>query len=65
MRSRADEVEQTGVITCGDDLLGVTTSSAAEAQALAKRLRESGEWRDAVGGIDSVVAQFDPWIDDA
>ena len=63
MPSGADTVTR-----LGDDLLGVDTDGAAEAQALAKTLRESGFWRDAVGGIDTVVAQFDPLqhaIDDA
>jgi len=60
MPSHADRVTDIEVVTCGDDLLGVRAASAAEAQALASQLRDSGEWRDAVGGIDAVVAQFDP-----
>lgn len=58
MPSGADD-KTVEVTICGDDLLGVATASAAEAQALARALRESGEWRDAVGGINTVVAQFD------
>jgi allophanate hydrolase len=60
MPSSADDVNDVAVVACGDDLLGVATASAAEAQALAAGLRDSGDWRDAVGGIDTVVAQFDP-----
>ena len=60
MPSTADGDSDIEIVTCGDDLLGVTTRSAADAQALAAVLRDSGDWRDAVGGIDTVVAQFDP-----
>ena len=43
----------------GDDLLSVDAASPAEAQALAEQLRETGEWLEVVGGIDSVVVRFD------
>jgi allophanate hydrolase len=44
---------------CGDDLLSVDVASPADAQALAEQLRASGDWREVVPGIDSVVVQFD------
>ncbi len=48
------------VVVAGDDLLSVEVASAAVAQALAEALRRSGDWLEAVGGIDTVVVQFDP-----
>ena len=42
-----------------DDLIACGTESVAAAQHLASYLRESGSWVEVVGGIDSVVVQFD------
>ena len=47
------------LIRCGDDLFSVATESPQEAQALARQLRDSGDWREVTPGIDSVVVQFD------
>lgn len=55
-RSREETID---VVTCGDDLLGVSVASPEAAQRLAADLRDTGDWCDAVGGIDTVVAQFD------
>ncbi len=44
---------------CGDDLLSIDVASPADAQALAEQLRASGDWREVVPGIDTVVVQFD------
>lgn len=44
---------------CGDDLLTFAVSTTALAQQLAQALRQSGNWLEVVGGIDSVVVQFD------
>ncbi len=44
---------------CGDDLISIRVASPADAQALAEQLLASGDWREAVPGIDSVVVQFD------
>lgn len=44
---------------CGDDLISIDVSSPAEAQMLAERLRATGDWIEVVGGIDTVVLQFD------
>ncbi|MBT8099622.1 MAG: 5-oxoprolinase subunit PxpB [Gammaproteobacteria bacterium] len=43
---------------CGDDLLSIAVPTAGIAQQLALDLRNSGDWLEAVGGIDSVVVQF-------
>lgn len=42
-----------------DDLLSVPAGSPADAQALAKHLKKSGEWLEVVAGIDSVVVRYD------
>lgn len=42
-----------------DDLIAINADSVAFAQHLASILRESGTWTEVVGGIDSVVVQFD------
>lgn len=47
------------VRACGDDLISIDVADAAGAQVLATNLRSSGDWLDVVGGIDSVVLQFD------
>lgn len=44
---------------CGDDLISIDVSSPAEAQLLAERLRATGDWIEVVGGIETVVLQFD------
>jgi KipI family sensor histidine kinase inhibitor len=44
---------------CGDDLFSIAVKRPEEAQALARRLRETGAWLDVVPGIDSVVVRFD------
>lgn len=45
---------------CGDDLISIGVGQVDVAQEVARQLRKSGAWREAVGGIDSVVVQFDP-----
>lgn len=50
---------------CGDDLIAIDVSSAANARMLAVNLRASGEWLEVVAGIDSVVVQFDAAVQDA
>jgi KipI family sensor histidine kinase inhibitor len=47
------------VRSAGDDLLSVPAPSTRHAQALAASLRVSGEWLEAVAGIDSVVVRYD------
>ena len=42
-----------------DDLAAVGVGDAQSAQHVARVLRETGTWREVVGGIDSVVVQFD------
>ncbi len=42
-----------------DDLVEFEVDSVQVAQHVARVLRESGAWREVVGGIDSVVVQFD------
>ncbi len=44
---------------CGDDLLSIIVAGPEDAQALAEQLRTSGDWREVVPGIESVVVQFD------
>lgn len=48
-----------GLQIVADDLIAFDTESVAVAQHLARVLRESGSWVEVVGGIDSVVVQFD------
>ena len=45
--------------SAGDDLLSVSVADVRAAQRLATDLRESGDWIEAVAGVDSVVARFD------
>jgi len=47
------------VRSAGDDLISVATTDPRAAQSLAAALRESGDWIDAVAGIESVVVRFD------
>jgi KipI family sensor histidine kinase inhibitor len=47
------------VRSAGDDLISIPVADPREAQVLAADLRESGDWIEAVAGIDSVVVQFD------
>lgn len=49
---------------CGDDLFSVATASPQDAQALARQLRDSGDWLEVTPGIDSVMLQFDAAIRD-
>ena len=44
--------------TAGDDLISIDVVDAERAQALAATLRETGDWLEAVAGIDSVVVRF-------
>ena len=44
---------------CGDDLLSIIVAGPEDAQALGEQLRTSGDWREVVPGIESVVVQFD------
>ncbi len=44
---------------CGDDLVSVTVDDPRTAQRIAAHLRDSGDFREAVAGIGSVVVQFD------
>lgn len=45
--------------SAGDDLISIPVADPREAQVLAADLRGSGEWIEAVAGIDSVVVQYD------
>ncbi len=45
--------------SAGDDLISVPVADTRSAQALAASLRESGDWLEAVAGIDSVVVRYD------
>jgi KipI family sensor histidine kinase inhibitor len=47
------------VRSAGDDLLSVSVADPQTAQRLATDLRESGDWLEAVAGVDSVVVRFD------
>jgi KipI family sensor histidine kinase inhibitor len=47
------------VRSAGDDLLSVSVVDPQAAQRLASDLRESGDWIEAVAGVDSVVVRFD------
>ena len=44
---------------CGDDLYSIAASSPRDAQAIAARLRQAGDWLEVVPGIDSVLVRFD------
>ena len=45
--------------SAGDDLLSISVAGVEAAQRLAADLRESGDWIEAVAGVDSVVVRFD------
>jgi len=47
------------VRSAGDDLLSVSVVDPQTAQRLAASLRDSGDWIEAVAGVDSVVVRFD------
>jgi KipI family sensor histidine kinase inhibitor len=47
------------VQSAGDDLLSLPAPSTRHAQALAADLRASGDWLEAVAGIDTVVVRYD------
>jgi KipI family sensor histidine kinase inhibitor len=47
------------VRSAGDDLLSVSVADPQTAQRLAADLRDSGDWIEAVAGVDSVVVRFD------
>jgi len=47
------------VPSAGDDLISVSVADVRAAQRLAANLRESGDWIEAVAGVDSVVVRFD------
>ena len=60
MRSRRSrETPDARILACGDDMLSVSLDDSRASQALADRLRDSGDWLESVAGIDSVVVQFD------
>ncbi len=46
-------------VRCVDDLLSITVESPSDAQAVSALLRSSGQWREVVPGMDSVVVHFD------
>jgi allophanate hydrolase len=45
--------------SAGDDLISLPVADTRRAQALALSLRESGDWLEAVAGIDTVVVRYD------
>ncbi len=45
--------------SAGDDLISISVADPKAAQAMATGLRDSGQWLEAVAGIDSVVVRFD------
>ena len=45
--------------SAGDDLISISVAGPEKAQTLAAGLRTSGQWLEAVAGIDSVVVRFD------
>lgn len=45
--------------SAGDDLISLPAADTRTAQALAASLRKSGDWLEAVAGIDSVVVRYD------
>jgi KipI family sensor histidine kinase inhibitor len=47
------------VRSAGDDLLSVSVADPQTAQRLSADLRDSGDWIEAVAGVDSVVVRFD------
>lgn len=52
-------------VLVADDLIAIGADSALLAQHIARVLRQSGTWTEVVGGIDSVVVQFDAARTDA
>jgi KipI family sensor histidine kinase inhibitor len=56
---RLNKGEYRFVRSAGDDLISVDVVGPERAQALAATLRETGDWLEAVAGIDSVVVRFD------
>lgn len=49
---------------CGDDLFSVAVDTPAQAQAVAARIRDSGNWVEVIPGIASVVVCFDAALQD-
>jgi KipI family sensor histidine kinase inhibitor len=49
----------------GDDLFSVAVDAPADAQAMAARLREAGNWIEVIPGIASVVVRFDAATQDS
>jgi KipI family sensor histidine kinase inhibitor len=47
------------VQSAGDDLISVAVADPEAAQTLAATLRGTGDWIEAVAGIDTVVVRFD------
>jgi len=47
------------VQSAGDDLISVSVAGPEAAQSLAAALRITGNWLEAVAGIDTVVVRFD------
>ena len=45
--------------SAGDDLISISVADVRAAQRLAADLRDSGDWIEAVAGVDSVVVRFD------
>lgn len=48
------------IAVTADDLISIEVGNVESAQQLARSLQKTGSWIEAVGGIDSVVVQFDP-----
>ncbi len=65
MHPDADECRIGPVRAVGDDLLSVSVADVAVAQALAAGLRASGDWLEAVAGMESIVVRFDSLAADA
>lgn len=56
---RVAKHRQESITPCGDDLLSVRAIDASDAQRIAWRICEYGDWLEVVPGLDSVVVQFD------
>ena len=54
-----NNVDDSGVFVCCDDLVAVRLEGTRECQALADELRATGQWLECVAGISSCVARFD------
>jgi len=50
------------IFALGDDALGVRLASKSRRNALAHHLRESGQWREVIPGIDGLSVQYDPYL---